>query len=123
MTIQVTANSQTLAAAKRKLAAARDAIKADGVAMKQVAIYLDQWVQRNFQGKGGKVGGWAGYKYGGRLSRKSKANGQSIDGKRWINGTAQMLQDTGALRHSFLPFVKLGTVSYTHLTLPTIYSV
>jgi len=109
MSISVTPNKATIEAAKRKLAAARDGLKNNGVAMRQVAVFLDQWVQRNFQSKGGKVGGWEPFKYGGRLTTKAKANAQSIDGKRWVNGSAALLQDTGALRLSFLPFVRQGS--------------
>lgn len=99
----------SLAAVMAKLKGAREELKYDSPVMKRVAVYLDQWVQRNFQSKGGKVGGWAPYTYGGRLVPKKKANAQSIAGHRWINGNAVMLQDTGALRHSFLPFIKKGT--------------
>lgn len=109
MSISVTPNKATIDAAKKKLQAARAGLKSDGVAMRQVAVFLDQWVQKNFTGKGEKVGGWAPFTYGGRLTTKRKSNAQSIDGKRYINGVASLLQDTGALRHSFLPFVRQGT--------------
>jgi phage gpG-like protein len=60
--------------------------------MAKVAVYLDQWVQRNFQSEGGNVGGWLPFAAGGR----------------WKNGkfdpSAKLLQDTGRLKHSFLPF-------------------
>lgn len=101
-------NQQQLDAMKRRLAEARGALANNLPAMKQVAVFLDQWVQRNFMGKGSKVGGWTPYTYGGRLTIKKKANAKSIDGRRYINGSAQLLQDTGTLRHSFLPFVRLG---------------
>lgn len=108
MSISVTPNKQTLEAAKKRLLAARDGLKNNGAAMRQVAVFLDQWVQRNFQSKGGKVGGWEPFKYGGRLTTKRKATAQSIEGHRWVNGAAALLQDTGALRLSFLPFVRAG---------------
>ena len=50
-------------------------------AMKKVSIMLDQWVQKNFQTEGLPVGGWE------EIAR---------------NG--MILQDTGTLRHSFIPF-------------------
>lgn len=104
----VSVNKATLDAVKQKLTSARDALKNDSVVMKQVAVYLDQWVQRNFQSKGGKAGGWAPYKYGGRIVPKRKASGQSMETRRYIDGSAVMLQDTGVLRHSFLPFIRKG---------------
>lgn len=94
---------------KRKLAAARDGLKNDGVAMRQVAIFLDRWVQKNFQSSGSEVGGWSPYTYGGRLTTKRKGNAKSIEGRKWINGSAKLLMDTGALRLSFLPFIRQGS--------------
>lgn len=120
MAANVHLNKSTVEAFKAKLSAAREGLKQEGVAMKQVAVMLDSWVQRNFKDKGSNVGGWAPYKYGGRLAVKNpskskakktpnKANAQSIDGRRWINGSAVLLRDTGALQHSFLPFIRKGT--------------
>lgn len=117
--ISVSVNQPVLDTLKAKLAAARDGLKNDGPAMRQVAVYLDQWVQRNFKGQGSNVGNWVPFTYGGRLALKDaskskakkkmmQANAQSIDGHRWINTSAQLLQDTGALRLSFLPFVRKG---------------
>jgi phage gpG-like protein len=106
--INVALTKATLDALKAKLKEARVNLNNDGPAMKQVAVYLDQWVQKNFKSKGGNVGGWEPFKYGGRLTRKSKASAQSIDGKKWINGSAVLLQDTGAMRISYLPFVRKG---------------
>lgn len=94
---------------KRKLATARDGLKNDGIAMRQIAIFLDRWVQKNFQSSGDEVGGWAPFTYGGRLTTKRKGNAKSIEGRRWINGSAKLLMDTGALRLSFLPFIKQGS--------------
>jgi phage gpG-like protein len=50
-------------------------------AMKKVSIMLDQWVQKNFATQGGLVGGW-----------------------KKITRDGMILQDTGVLKHSFLPF-------------------
>ena len=51
------------------------------------------WVQKNFKGEGKAVGGWAPFKAGGRWRK-----GFGLD------TSAKLLQDTGALRASFLPF-------------------
>lgn len=50
-------------------------------AHKKISIMLDRWVQLNFKTQGGKVGGWAP-----------------------IQRNGAILQDTGRLRMSFLPF-------------------
>lgn len=106
--INVTFKTEQINALKGKLAGAREALKQDGVAMRQVAVFLDRWVQKNFQSSGGNVGGWEPFKYGGRLTTKAKGNAKSIDGHHWINGSAKLLMDSGALRLSFLPFIRLG---------------
>ena len=108
MPVNVQLNKATVAAIKAKLAAAREGLKNDVVVMRQVAVFLDQWVQRNFKSEGGKVGGWAPFKYGGRARAKKGAKAQSIAGKRYIDASAKLLQDTGALRLSFLPFIRKG---------------
>ena len=94
--------------AKRKLAEARAGLQDQFPVMRQLSVMLDQWVQRNFKGEGTNVGGWARYKYGGRLTTKAKGNAQSIEGRRYVDGSARMLQDTGHLRISFLPGVRQG---------------
>lgn len=116
MSVNVQLTKETVAALKAKLKQAREDLRNDGVVMRQCAIFLDQWVQRNFQSLGGKVGKWEPYKYGGRLttldpkakSHHGRANAQSIDGHRYINTSAKLLQDSGALKHSFLPFIRKG---------------
>lgn len=108
MSIEVKVNKEQLAEFKKRLKAAREDLSNNLPAMRQVAAFLDQWVQKNFMGRGSNVGGWAPFTYGGRLTTKKKSNAQSIDGKRYVNGSAVLLQDTGTLRHSFLPFVRLG---------------
>lgn len=52
-----------------------------GLVNKQVAVYLDSWVLRNFAQEGAPVGGWAPIKRAGMI-----------------------LQDTGLLKRSFSPF-------------------
>lgn len=108
MTVSVQLNKPAMEAFKARLTAARVGLQNDGVAMRQVAVFLDSWVQRNFKGKGGNIGGWAAFTYGGRLTRKDKANAYSKEARHWINTSAALLQDTGALRLSFLPFVRKG---------------
>jgi len=103
--ISVKVSQPTLDEFNRRYKASLAALKDKAPAYKQLAAYLDGWVQRNFASQGGRVGGWAPYRYGGRLTTKSKANAQSIEGRHWINGAAVLLQDTGRLRISFLPFV------------------
>jgi len=109
MAVDVHVTNETLKVLKARLAEARTKLSNDGVAMKKVAVYLDQWVQGNFRTRGGKVGGWQPFKYGGRATSKKKANAQSIDSHRWINTSAVLLQDTGHLRMSFMPFIKGGS--------------
>ena len=80
--------------------------KFDGL-MKQISVWLDTWTQRNFRTEGGKVGGWAPFVHGGRVRKeKGKKAGlaQSITNKAFVDGTAKLLQDSGRLRASFLPF-------------------
>lgn len=108
MNTSVQLNQQTVNALKAKLKGAREDLKNDGVVMRQCAVFLDQWVQRNFQGEGSRIGGWKPFKYGGRIIRKKGAKAQSIENRRYIDGSAKLLQDTGALRHSFLPFIRKG---------------
>ena len=62
---------------------------------KQASIFLDRWVQKNIKSEGGNLKGedWPAFKIGGR----------------WIKGrgldtSAELLQDTGKLRLSYLPF-------------------
>lgn len=108
MNVSVELNRQTVDALKAKLAAAREGLRNDSVVMRQVAVFLDQWVQRNFQGEGDKVGGWKPFKYGGRVINKKGAKAQSIETHRYVDSSAKLLQDTGVLRHSFLPFIRKG---------------
>lgn len=104
MTVDVRVNEVQLEAMKKRLGDARTGMQKDSVLMRQIAIYLDSWVQRNFQSQGGNVGNWQPYLYGGRLTTKAKSTSKSQG--RYINSTAKLLQDTGVLRHSFLPFIR-----------------
>lgn len=68
------------------------AIGALGTPLARASIWLDRWVQLNFRSEGGNVGGWEPFALGGRVTK---------DG---IDASAKLLQDTGRLRSSFLPF-------------------
>ena len=73
-------------------------------AYKRIGIMLDRWVLTNFKTEGGLVGGWKPFTYGGRVTTKKKGNAQSTANRRHIDGSAKLLQDTGVLRSSFVPF-------------------
>lgn len=68
------------------LGVVRDVLKLRSANAK-VADFLLRWVHRNFATEGGLVGGWAPFKDGGRRGAGAK-----------------LLQDTGALKHSFQKF-------------------
>lgn len=108
MPVSIEVNKAVLEAFKAKLKVAREGLRNDGPGMQRVAVFLDQWVQRNIQTSGASVGGWLPFKYGGRLTTKAKGSAKSIDGRRWINTNAKLLMDTGKLRLSFLPFIRRG---------------
>lgn len=64
----------------------------------RISTFLDQWVQDNFKSEGGNVpDGWAPFAFGGRFVERA-------DGSTFIDTTAKLLQDTGRLRASFIPF-------------------
>lgn len=77
---------------KAKLQAQLEKLRATTEPFARVAVFLDRWVQKNFQTEGGNVGGWAPLRRGGRVK-----NGK-------LDTSAMVLQDTGRLRASFLPF-------------------
>lgn len=78
---------------------ARKAMLDASPAMRAASVFLDSWVQKNFKTEGGNVGGWEPFAHGGRL--KPPASGEG----RWtFDRTAKLLQDTGSLRASFVPF-------------------
>ncbi len=86
----------TLAQVRKKIAIRMKRLAKFNHPHKKIAIFLDRWVQKNFKSEGGKVGGWAPLKAGGRW-----AKGKGLD------TTAKILQDTGRLRVSFLPFANM----------------
>jgi len=65
----------------------------------EISIMFDAWVQRNFKEQGGKVGGWKKLAAGGRWKGKGKS--------RKFDTSAKLLQDTGRLRASFIPFASI----------------
>lgn len=89
-------------------------------AHKKVAIYLDQWVQRNFRDKGSNLGSdkWPDYARGGRAipdlffneDQPPPGSWEFVqvlgDGLMdyWVDKSAMLMQDTGRLKFSFLPF-------------------
>ena len=80
-----------------RLTKAREKMVGTGapIVYRKIAIFLDQWVQRNFKAQGASLKGsvWPPFKYGGR---PIKGGG--------LDTSAKLLQDTGALRASHLPF-------------------
>lgn len=76
---------------------ARKAMLDASPAMRAASVYLDKWVQKNFKSEGGNVGGWEPFAASGRLKQRP-------DGSWTFDRTAKLLQDTGALRASFVPF-------------------
>src|SRR5210317_1555169 len=95
MPIKTTINvrNASFGRARRVLTKLEKRIEDTSKANRDVSIWLLRWVNQNFRSEGGKVGGWAPFKYGGRVQK---------DGS--INTRAKLLQKTGALRKSFLPF-------------------
>lgn len=73
---------------KKKADEAREAIL---ISNKKASIALYQWVLRNFQGEGELAGGWE------PLAESTIAYKQA-------HGYSKILQNTGALRASFLPY-------------------
>ena len=101
--------------ARAKIKQVREQLGNNSVPMRQVAVFLDQWVQRNFRSSGGNVGGWRPFRDGGRWitvqTKKNKAGGRRLD------PSAKLLMDTGRLRLSFLPGVS-GGCAYIGSDLP-----
>jgi phage gpG-like protein len=82
--------------ARAELKKVRENLNSIDHVMAKISIMLDRWVQQNFKTEGGKVGGWKPFKAGGRWITKK--------GKRQLDTSAKLLQDTGRLRASFKPF-------------------
>jgi len=81
---------------KKRLKKARDELKNLKTPNREAAILLDRWVQKNFKSEGKLAGGWLKLRAGGRWIGSK--------GNRRFDATAKVLQDTGRLRASFVPF-------------------
>lgn len=92
---EVTVKDDRLKKSSAKLAEARKKMNDLSNPISKSAIFLDQWVQRNFKGEGGKVGGWVPF------APATLRMIELYDSKR---SPAKLLQRTGNLRASFLPF-------------------
>lgn len=94
--VRVGARRIPLAQLEDRLQEARKNLADFSVPHRNIATLLDRWVQLNFRSEGGKVGGWAPLKAGGRWVGRGDT--------RRFDTTAKILQDTGRLRISFAPF-------------------
>ena len=90
---QVKIDQRSVTRALNKIAQMKKDVKNLKVPHKRISVFLDRWVQQNFDTEGDKVGGWEPFARGGRWIR-----GKGIDTK------AKLLQDTGRLKKSFDPF-------------------
>lgn len=91
--VRVEYDKEKLDKLKTAAAEARAKIQDASPAYHRAAVYLDQWVQRNFKTEGGNIGGWEPFAAGGRWRKGSG-----------LDQSAKLLQDTGAMRLSFKPF-------------------
>lgn len=95
MTVKVTIRPKVTLNRKTQLALENLAskMKHPESANLQVSTYLMRWVNENFRTEGKLVGGWEPFKQGGRRLKGG-----------FIDKTAKLLDDTGQLRASYLPF-------------------
>ena len=100
MSIQLTVRP-ALEKSLTKLHAQLDRMAQTEIAFKKAGILLERWVLLNFKTEGGKVGGWAPFKYGGRIGAKKSSSANS---RKRVDTSAKLLQDTGTLRQSFHSF-------------------
>ena len=91
MTKALEVRTKGIPAAKRKVSRVLSTMN-PRTANKAASVLLDRWVQTNFRLGGRLAGGWKPFKRGGRIKK-----GQ-------FDPSAKLLQDTGDLRKSFLPF-------------------
>ena len=83
----------SFAEVKRRVTKARSNLSETQQAHSRIAVFLDRWVQQNFRTEGRNVGGWDPFAAGGRRLRSGD-----------LDTSAKLLQDTGRLRASFVPF-------------------
>lgn len=87
----------SLAEIRRRLERKRRAVTDLRTPLARAAVYLDQWVQRNFKTEGGGVGGWVPF-------AKNKDGIPIVEAREPARAPAKLLQRTGRLRSSFSPF-------------------
>jgi len=119
--VKLKVDKHSSAAVTRKFRDLTKAVKDTKSANIQVARWLLRWVNDNFVSEGGKVGGWAPFKAGGRWIRQKGK-------KPYLDTNAKLLQHTGHLRlkfHSFATKTSAGIGNnqpysiYHELGLPT----
>lgn len=87
----------SLAELRKRLDDKRKAITDLRTPYARAAVLLDQWVQKNFRGEGGNVGGWEPF-------AKNKRGIPYVEASDPGRAPAKLLQKTGRLRSSFNPF-------------------
>jgi len=92
VTFKVT-TTPSMAAVRAKYKKAMEDVTVFNPLFVQISIWLDRWNKQNFKTEGGNVGGWKPFAAGGR---RRKGGG--------FDSSAKLLQDTGRLRLSYLPF-------------------
>ena len=95
--VKITPTKKELAARLNKR---RNELKNMTGLWRDVATFLTRWVGKNFRTEGGLVGGWTDFKAGGRWVTKGRGKNK----RRYLDTGAKLLQDTGRLRLSHLPF-------------------
>lgn len=86
-----------MAKARKRLQLAKAEMSKLNTVSAKIAVFLDQWVQKNFRSEGGNVGKWAPF------APATLHYIELYDPKRM---PAKLLQKTGHLRASFLPFTR-----------------
>lgn len=97
--VKIKPGRNSIRATRRFLVKTRRRINNPSAANRKVSIRLLRWVNENFKTEGGKVGKWKPFRHGGRLTGNRLPSGRFE-----VDRSAKLLQDTGALRASFIPF-------------------
>lgn len=92
--IEITAKP-TVEELKREAERKRQELRQFRTLYSRASVFLDQWVQKNFQSSGGKVGGWKPFS-----PRTLEYIAKNDPGRL----PAKLLMKTGRLRASFMPF-------------------
>ena len=90
--IEISINTRNMPLVRKRLKRIIKGVENTRPLMKKISIFLDQWVQQNFDTEGSKVGNWLPLQAGGR-KKKGK-----------LDISAKILRDTGKLDLSFKPF-------------------